>query len=113
MKHIKFSEILRYKQIFPIWTKRPNLVSIIKKGTCHVMDFAVPENYRVRMKENKKIDKYLNPDRQSKEISIMNVTVIPIVFGALKTVQKDLETGETGDQRKKQDYPDHSTVKIR
>ena len=55
------------------------------------MDFEVPTNHRVKMKENGKMDKYLDLARELKNVWNMKVKVIPIVVGALGTVPKGLE----------------------
>ena len=55
------------------------------------MDFAVPAYHRVKLKENEKMDKYLDLARELKKLLIMKVKVIPIVVGALGTVPKRLE----------------------
>ena len=55
------------------------------------MDFAILADYEVKIKENEKIDKYLDLARELKKQWIMRVTVIPIVVGALGMIQKDLE----------------------
>ena len=57
------------------------------------MDFAVPADHRVKLKENEKIDKYLDLDRELKKLWNMKVKVIPTVVGALGTVPKGLEKG--------------------
>ena len=55
------------------------------------MDFAVPADHRVKVKESEKIDKYLDLARELKKIWNMRVKVVPIVIGALGTVPKGLE----------------------
>ena len=63
-----------------------------KKTICHLMDFAVPVDHRVKVKENKTIDKYLDLSRKLKKLrNIINVTVISIVDCALGMVSKGLE----------------------
>ena len=48
-----------------IHARRPDLVVINKKNrTCQQIDFAVPEDHRVKLKENGKIDKYLDLGRE-------------------------------------------------
>ena len=54
------------------------------------MDFAVPADHRVKLKENEKKDKYLDLAKELKKLWNMKVTVIPIVIGALGTVTKGL-----------------------
>ena len=51
--------------------RRPDLVLINKKErTCQLVDFAVPEDYRVKQKENEKMDKYLDLARDLKGCGI-------------------------------------------
>ena len=61
---------------------------------CKIVDFSVPA------KESEKKDKYLDLARELKKLWNMNVTVVPIVIGALGTITKgflkgleDLEVG--------------------
>ena len=58
------------------------------------MDIAVPVDHRVKLKESKKKDKYLNFARELKKT--VKVTVILIVIGALGTVTKRLVKGLEG-----------------
>ena len=50
--------------------RRPNLIIIIinnnnnKKRTCKIVDFAVSAGHRVKLKESKKKDKYLDPTKE-------------------------------------------------
>ena len=64
---------------------------LIKKKTCHLQDFLVQADYRVKVIEGKKLDKYLGLAWELKKLSSMKVTVILIVIGALGTVPKNLE----------------------
>ena len=57
------------------------------------MDFAVPADHSVKLKENEKMDKYLYLARELKKLWNMKVKVKPIVVGALGTVPKGLERG--------------------
>ena len=59
------------------------------------MKFAVPANHKVKLKENKKKDKYLDLARELKKNKLWNVkvTLIPIVIGALGTVTIGLVQG--------------------
>ena len=50
------------------------------------MDFDVPADLRVKIKESEKINKYLDLARGLKKLRNMRVTVISIVVGALVTV---------------------------
>ena len=61
--------------------------------TCKIVDFAVPANSRIKLKECEKKDKYLDLARESKKLWKMKVTIIPIVIGAFGTVTKGLVKG--------------------
>ena len=68
---------------------------------CKIMDFAFPDNHRVKLKESEKKDKYLDLTRKLKnkqKLWNMKVTFIPIIIGDLCMVtnrwirgQEDLE----------------------
>ena len=94
-----------------ILSKRQDLVLINKKKrTCWLVDFAVPTNYRVKIKESEKIDKYLHIAREVKRLWNMKVTVILIVIGALGMVTKGLEKGQEELKIRGRLRPDYSTV---
>ena len=57
------------------------------------MDFVVLADYRVKLKESKKRDKYLDHARELKKLWHMKVIVIPVVIGVLGTVTKGLVQG--------------------
>ena len=57
------------------------------------MDFAVHADHRVKLKECKKRDKYIDLARELKKLWNVKVTFIPIVIGALATVTKGLVQG--------------------
>ena len=57
------------------------------------MDFAVPVNHRIKLKESEKKDKYLDLARGLKKLWNMKVTIIPIVIGAFCTITKGLSKG--------------------
>ena len=57
------------------------------------MDFAVPAEHRIKLKECEKKDKYLDLARDLKKLWKMKVTIIPIVIGAFGTVTKELLNG--------------------
>ena len=75
--------------------RRPDLIIINKKKkrTCKIVDFAVPADHRIKLKECEKKDKYLNLARELKKLWNMQVTIIPIVIGAFGTVTKGLLKG--------------------
>ena len=53
-----------------------------KKRTCKIVDFAVPADHRIKLKECEKKDKYFDLARELKKLWNMTVTIIPIVIGA-------------------------------
>ena len=57
------------------------------------MDFTVPADNRIKLKECEKKDKYVDLARELKNLWNMNVTIIPIVIGAFGTVTKGLLKG--------------------
>ena len=61
-----------------------------KKRTCKKVDFAVPADHRIKLKECEKKDKYLDLARELKKLWNMKVTIIPIVIGAFGIVTKGL-----------------------
>ena len=77
-----------------ISARRPDLIIINKKRrTCKIVDFAVPADHRIKLKECEKKDKYLEHARELKKLWNMQVTIIPIVIGAFGTVTKGLLKG--------------------
>ena len=73
--------------------RRPDLIRIKKKRTCKIVDFAVPVDHRIKLKECDKRDKYLDLDRELKKLWDMQVKIIPIVIGWFGTVTKGLLKG--------------------
>ena len=71
-----------------------------KKSICKIVDFAVPADHRIKLKECEKKDKYLDLARELKKLWNMKVTIVPIVSGTLGTMTKgllkDLEDLEVG-----------------
>ena len=68
----------------------PDLIIINKeKRTCEIIDFAVPADHRIKLKECEKKDKYLDLAMELKKLWNMQVTIIPIVIGAFGTELKD------------------------
>ena len=73
-------------------SRRPDLELTKKEEeTWRLVNFAVPANHRVKIKESEKVDKYLFPIRELKKLWNMKVNVIPTVIGVLGTVPKGLE----------------------
>ena len=75
-----------------ILARRSNLMIVnkIKKRTSRIVDFAIPADHRVTLKERENRDTYLDLARELKKLWNMKLTVIPIVIGALSTVTKGL-----------------------
>ena len=87
--------------------RRPDLIIIKKekkkkkkKEICKIVDFAVPADHKIKLKECEKKDKYLDLARELKKLWNMKVTIEPIVIGAFGTItkgllkdQEDLEVG--------------------
>ena len=58
------------------------------------MDFAVPADLRIKLKESEKKDKHLDLARElKKKLWNMKVTILPIVIGAFGAVTKGLLKG--------------------
>ena len=57
------------------------------------MNFAVPADHRIKLKESEKNNKYLDLARGLKKLWTMKITVIPIIIGALGTVTEGLLKG--------------------
>ena len=77
-----------------ISARRPDLIIIIKKQKiCKIVDFAVPADHRIKLKECEKRDKYLDLARELKKLWNMKVTIILTVIGAFGTVTKGLLKG--------------------
>ena len=62
-----------------------------KKRTCHLVNFVVPDYHWVKIKENDKMDKYLDFVWEMKKQWNLKVTVIPVVFVEHGTVPRDLD----------------------
>ena len=67
-------------------TRRPDLIIITKKKRiCKIVDFAVPADHSINLKEWEKKDKYLDLARELKNVLNMKVTIVPIVIGTFGT----------------------------
>ena len=64
-----------------------------KKRICKIVDFAVPVDHRIKLKECEKKDKYLDLARELKKLWNMKVSIVPIVIGAFGTVTERLLKG--------------------
>ena len=77
-----------------IQARRPDLIIINKKKKiCKIVDFAVPADHRINLKESEKKDKYLDLARELKKLWNMRLTVVPIVIGVLGTITQGLLKG--------------------
>ena len=77
-----------------ISARRPDLIIFNKKKrTCKIVDFAVPADHKIKLKECEKKNKLLDLARELKKMWNMKVTIIPIVTGAFGTVAKGLLKG--------------------
>ena len=78
----KFSRIFRW----------PDLMLVNrKKRASQLGDFVVLADYKLKIKENEKLDKYQNLARALKKLWNMKLTVIPIKAEALRIIQQNLE----------------------
>ena len=64
-----------------------------KKRTCKIVNFAVPADHKIKLKECESKDKYLDLARELKKLWNMLMAIIPIVIGAFGTVTKGLLLG--------------------
>ena len=76
------------------------------------MDFAIPTDSRVKMKEIKKIDKYFDLSKELKKKEAQYHESDGDINGSLSPWNGRKETVRTGDQKKNRDLTDHSRVKI-
>ena len=79
-----------------ILARRPDLIIINnkkKKRIRKIVDFAVPADHRIKLKESENKDKYLDLARELKKLWNMRVTIVPIVIGAFGPVTKGLLKG--------------------
>ena len=72
-----------------IETRRPDLVVVDKKErSCKIIDFAVPEDSRIKEKEKDKIEKYEDLGRELQKIWNVKVKIIPLVVDSLGAIPK-------------------------
>ena len=78
-----------------------------KKRTNRIVDFAVPLEHSIKLKEHRKRDKYRDLTRELKNYW----TMIPVMVGALRTIFKG--SRRFRNQRpSSRDHPDYSIIKI-
>ena len=78
-----------------ISTRRPDLIIINKKKKriCKIVDFALPADHWIKLKECEKKDRYLNLASELKKRKTLKVSIVPIVIGAFGTVTEGLLKG--------------------
>ena len=64
-----------------------------KERICKIIDFAVPADHRIKLKECEKKYKYHDLARELKKLWNMKVTIVALVIGAFGTVTKGLLKG--------------------
>ena len=64
-----------------------------KKRTLRTLDFTIPVDHKIKVKESEKRDKYLDIARELNTLWNMKVTVIPIVIGILGKILKGMVKG--------------------
>ena len=81
-----------------ISARRPDLIiTNKKKKICKIVDFAVPADNRIKLKESEERDKYLDLARELKKLWNMKVTIVIGAFGTVtKGLLKGLEDLEVG-----------------
>ena len=72
---------------------QPNNNQEKKKRICKNVDFAVPADHRIKLKECEKKHQNLDLARELKKLGNMKVTIVPIVIGAFGTITKGLLKG--------------------
>ena len=66
-----------------------------KSKLSHLVDFAVPEKYKMKSKESENKDKYLRHTLELKDTWNTKVRVIPFFFGTVRTIfKKDINKRE-------------------
>ena len=105
-----------------ISARRPDLKIIIinnnnnnnnKKRICRIVDFSVPADHRVKLKEGEKKDMYLDYARESKKLWNKKVTLIPIVIGALGSHERiGKMTSGLGNKSTSGDNPNYSIAEF-
>ena len=118
MRCIKFSGILRYKQITKSRTRRPDLVIINKKEKRKKenllnSELCYPGRFQSE-KSEKKRDKFSDFAREIEKLYNMKITKIPVVIGVFGTISKGMvrELEEFEIEQWDPDYPNYSTVTI-
>ena len=93
--HRKLCKRLKFDHADKWYMHKPesNWENKMHKRTCHFEDFAISANRKVKMKESKKIDKYLDLAWELKKLWNVKITKIPTGVAVLGIVPKSLEKG--------------------
>ena len=77
-----------------ISARRPDLIVINKKKrTCKIVNFAIPDNHRIKLNEIEKKHKYLDLTKELKKLWNMELTILHLVMVVFGTVTKELLEG--------------------
>ena len=104
-----------------ISSRRPDLIIINKKKKkkrkkekifCKIVDFGVPADHGIKLKECEQKDKYLDLAGELKKLWNMKVTIVPILIRAFGTVTKWLlkGLGGLGSWRTSGYHPNYSII---
>ena len=98
-----------------ISARRPDLTIIKKKRkkqrTCKIVDFTVPADHRVKLKESEKKDKYLDLTRELKKHESDFYTYKSWCSWYFH-LRINKETGELGNKRTRGDHPNYCIIEI-
>ena len=85
-----------------------------KKRTCRTVDFADPTDLRVKFKERKKRDKYIDPDRELEKTAEheSNGDTNCKLCARYRHQRIDKETGGLRNKRASGDHPNYNIVEI-
>ena len=78
------------------------------------MDFVVPANHKVKIKENHNSENYLDLTRELRKLQNIKFTELPIVIGTLGTILRGLVRGLkwVGNRRTSRTYPNYCIVEV-
>ena len=82
--------VMQTDHIIPVRRSNSEII-FFETWVWRMVDFTVPPDHRVKTKESKKRNDYLDLTRELRTLRNMMGTVIPIVISALGTVPKGLE----------------------
>ena len=81
-----------------------------KKRTCRIVDFAVPAGHRVKLKENKKKDKYLDLARELKKTAVHESGGNCNWCSWYSPQRMDTGTGGLRNKRMSEDHPNYYII---